>query len=265
MDLTGARVVVTGGSRGIGAALAAQFAAVGARPVVVARDARTLDEVAQRVGGVAWPADLTDRQQVSGLIGRIEAEHGPVDVLVNNAGVENVGALLEHQDAQIEALYRLNLVAPVQLCRQVLPGMLERRTGHIVNVSSLAAYSAFPGMAIYGSSKAGLTQFTAGLAADLRGRPVGTTVVELGPTSTAMLDRVLAYAPTADSFARFYQLRLLADLSAEAVARATVYAVRTGRRHVRLPRRAAVAAQLAAAPRRTTEWLLTGVAHQQRG
>ncbi|MDQ3663618.1 MAG: SDR family NAD(P)-dependent oxidoreductase [Actinomycetota bacterium] len=265
MELKGSRVMVTGGSRGIGAALAAEFAAAGAQPILIGRDPTPLEDVARRVGGVWWVADLSDRDQVSGLTGRIEAEHGPVDILVNNAGVETTGAFVDHQAGDIEALYRLNLLTPVQLSRQVLPGMLERRSGHIVNISSLAAFSAFPGMAIYGSSKAGLTQFTAGLRADLRGAPVGTTVVEIGLTTTSMMDRALAYAPVADSFARLYRLRLLADLSAEAVATATVDAVRTGRRHVRLPRRAAVAAQLASAPRRTTEWLLTGVAHQQGG
>jgi len=263
MNLEGCRVLVTGASRGIGAALAEEFGGAGACVVVLGRDAAALDDVAGRCGGVPWVADLADPAQVSGLVGRVEAAEGPVDVLVNNAGTDSVGDFADQEGAQIEALYQVNLLAPVELCRQVLLGMLERRRGQLVNISSLAAFSAFPGVAVYGSSKAGLTQFTAGLRADLRGRPVGTTLVELGPTATAMMQRMSSYGPTAESFARLYRLRLLAEVSTASAATATVEAVRTGRHHVRLPRRAAVAAQLAAAPRRTTEWLLTGISHQQ--
>lgn len=263
MNLEGCRVLVTGASRGIGAALAGRFAGAGACVVLLGRDAEALGDVAGRCGGVPWVADLADPAQVSGLVRRIEAAEGPIDVLVNNAGIENMGDFVDQEQAKTDALYRVNLLSPVELCRQVLPGMLQRRRGHVVSVSSLAAFSAFPGLAVYGSSKAGLTQFTAGLRADLRGRPVGTTLVELGPTATAMMQRMSSYAPTSDSFARLYRLGLLSEVSTTSAAAATVEAVRAGRRHVRLPRRAAVAASLAAAPRRTTEWLLTGISHQQ--
>lgn len=264
MELEGSRVLVTGASRGIGAALAEELAAAGALVVLLGRDAPALEVVAHRVDGAPLVADLADPAQVSGLVGRIEAQGGPIDVLVNNAAIDSAGEFVDLEQEQVEALYRVNLLTPVELCRQVLPGMLERGCGHIVNVSSLAAFSAFPGIAIYGSSKAGLTQFTAGLSADLRGRPVGTTIVELGPAATGMMDRVSSHQPTADSFARLHRLRLLAEVPPQSAARATVEAVRAGRRHVRLPRRAAVAAELAAAPRRTTEWLLTGISHQQK-
>ncbi|MBA2774329.1 MAG: SDR family oxidoreductase [Nocardioidaceae bacterium] len=265
MNLEGSRVLVTGASRGIGSALTTEFAAAGASVVLVGRDVAELEAVAGRTGGVAWQADLADVEQVHALVARVEAATGPLDVLVNNAGVENAGDFVEQSAAAVEGTYQLNLLTPVALCRQVLPGMLSRGRGHIVNVSSLAAFSAFPGVAVYGSSKAGLTQFTAGLRADLRGRPVGTTIAELGPVATGMLARLMEYAPTSDSFARLYRLGLVADVQPEEVAQAVVAAVRTGRRHVRLPRRTAVAAQLASSPRRTTEWLLSGVSHQQAG
>ncbi|MBA3233888.1 MAG: SDR family NAD(P)-dependent oxidoreductase [Propionibacteriales bacterium] len=263
MNVEGSRVLVTGASRGIGAALAESFAARGAEVVLVGRDVAALAEVAQRVDGVARAVDLADPVQVRGLVGEIEADLGPIDVLVNNAGVESAGSFHQLDEQTAEAVYRVNLLTPVELCRQVLPGMGGRGRGHIVNVSSLAALSAFPGLAVYGSSKAGLTQFTTGLRADLRGGPIGTTLVELGPTTTDMLGRVMSYRPTADSFARLYALKLLVEVSPRSVAQTTVEAVLVGRQHVRLPRRAAIAAQLAASPRRTTQWLLTGVAHQQ--
>ena len=265
MELGGRRVLVTGASKGIGAALAEEFSSAGARLALVARGADALQELARRFGGAAYVADLADRHQVRGLVDRIAVDGGPLDVLVNNAGVEVAGNLVDQEEDDIEALYRLNLLTPVELCRQVLPDMLTRRRGHIVNVSSLAAVSAFPGLAAYSSSKAALSHFTAGLRADLRGGPVGTTLVELGPVSTGMLDRVMTYPPSHESFERMYQLKLLADIPPRQAARAVVAAVRTGRRHVRLPRRAAFATQLVEAPRRTAEWLLTGVPHQSRG
>ena len=161
----------------------------------------------------------------------------------------------------LEAIYRVNLLTPVQLCRAVLPGMLERGRGHLVNVSSLAGVAAYPGMAAYASTKAGLTQFTEVLSLDLKGLPVGTTVVQLGPIPTDMLDHVNDYAPTRDSFDRGYKLKLIVDIPREQVAGAIVEAVRKGRSHIRLPKRAAAFPLLAEAPRRISDLLLTGVRH----
>lgn len=264
MQLEGKRVLVTGASRGIGAALALEFAEAGARLALVARESERLRDVTQRLGASSYAADLTDPDQVHGLISRIEADGGPVDVLVNNAGVETAGEFLSQDWADIESLYRLNLLTPVELCHQVLPGMLDRQSGHLVNMSSLAGVTAFPGLAAYSSSKAGLTHFTAGLRADLRGRPVKTTVVELGPVATDLLDRAKSYRPVDDSFARAYQLHVLTEIDAEVVAQEVVAAVRRDHRHVRLPKRAGLAASVAEAPRRATEWLLTGVDHQSQ-
>jgi uncharacterized protein len=262
MELSGRRVLITGASRGIGQTLAERFTAAGARVALVARSEAAIKELASDLGGTAHPADLGDRDQVDGLIARIEADGGPVDVLVNNAGVDAVGHLLGSSAEEVETSYRVNLLTPVELCRQVLPGMLERGRGHVVNVSSLSGTAVFPGLVVYSSAKAGLTHFTAGLRADLRGTPVGTTVVELGPVPTDMLGNTASYSPTADSFRRLYRLRLLVDVPRETVADDVVDAVRAGRRHVRHPRRAAAFALFGEAPRRTVELLLTGVRHR---
>ncbi|MCB1004621.1 MAG: SDR family NAD(P)-dependent oxidoreductase [Acidimicrobiales bacterium] len=262
MDLQGRRVLVTGASRGIGEATARAFAAAGATVALVARDAEALAALAAELGGTAHPADLLDRETVAGLIPAVEGEAGPVDVLVNNAGMDTVGSLVDTDPAALDAIYQLNLLTPVQLCRAVLPAMLGRGRGHLVNVSSLAGVAAYPGMAAYASTKAGLTQFTEVLALDLKGLPVGTTIVQIGPIPTDMLDHVRDYAPTRDSFDRGYRLRLLVDLPREQVADAIVDAVRRDRRHVRLPRRAAAFPLLAEAPRRISDVLLTGIRHQ---
>ncbi len=263
MELTGRRVLITGASRGIGQALAESFAAAGAHVALVARSEGPLKELADRLGGTAHPTDLGDREQTVGLIDRIEGDVGPIDVLVNNAGVDLAGSFLTNTSGDIEFLFRVNLLTPIELCHQAIPRMLERGGGHVVNVSSYAGTAVFPGLVPYSSSKAGLSQFTSGLRADLRGKPIGTTLVELGPIPTEMLSHVGDYGPTNDSFGRFYKLHLLVDVPKEKVAADVVDAVRKGRRHVRHPKRAMAFPLLTESPRRTVELLLSGVRHQE--
>ncbi|MCU1468402.1 MAG: short-chain dehydrogenase, partial [Actinomycetia bacterium] len=162
MKLSGARVVVTGASRGIGKALATEATARGARVVLVARSAEPLEKLAAELGGEAYPADLTDAAAIEPLVRTIEAG-GPIDVLVNNAGVDLAGDLVGLSSAAIAGLVDLNLTAPILLSRAVLTGMRTRDHGSIVNVSSLAGTNALPGLAPYSASKAGLSHFTAGL------------------------------------------------------------------------------------------------------
>jgi short-subunit dehydrogenase len=142
--------------------------------------------------------------------------------------------------------------------------MLRRGGGHIVNISSIAGCAVLPGLVSYCASKAALSHFTAGLRADLRGMPIGTTLVELGPIPTDMLAETEDYEPTAKSFERFYRTRLLVQVPREKVADKVVEAVRRGRRHVRIPKRAVLFPSLSEAPRRTVELLLTGVPHQAK-
>ncbi len=264
MQVRGAHVLITGASRGIGEATAVAFADAGARVALVARTAGPLTELADRLGGTAHPTDLSDRTAVAGLVARVEAAAGPIDVLVNNAGLGDPGLFTEQTDAHDEATVAVNLLAPMSLSRQVIPGMIERGRGHIVNVSSLAGVVVFPGLVTYSTTKAALSQFTAGLRADLRGLPVGTTLVELGPVPTDMLDDVQSYAPTNDSFRRAALLQLSADVPRTTVARELVRAVQRDRAHVRLPRRSLPFAELVEAPRRIAEVLLTGIDHRER-
>src|SRR5262249_43989198 len=186
VELRDALVLVTGASRGIGLATAEAFAARGARLVLVARDTPALQEAAARLGATALPADLADPAALDGLV----AKAGDVDVLVNNAGIDVSKPLWEHTAEDIQRLMQINLVTPIELTRQALPGMVQRRRGHIANVSSLAGVVSLPGFASYGASKAGLTHFTASLAADLRGTGVGVTVVEAGPVRSDFLESV---------------------------------------------------------------------------
>lgn len=260
MNLSDAHVVITGASRGLGAALADQFAARGARLTLVARSVTALEDVAARTGGRALPADLADPAQVAGLIARIEAEWGPVDVLVNNAGIDLTGAFMDMAPDDIERMVRLNAITVADLTRQVLPGMVARGRGHVLQVSSLAGTGTFPGITVYAATKAFVTHMAAGVRLELKGLPVGLTVVETGLiTPTDMADSVLSYEPTRASFRRFYRLGLLADADVHKVAAKAVRAVETGKRSVRMPARAFLFPMLTNAPRRMVEMLLPGV------
>jgi uncharacterized protein len=260
MDLTDRHVVITGASRGIGAALADEFAHRGARLTLVARSVPALEQVAARTGALVHAADLAEAEQVQGLIARIEAEGGPVDVLVNNAGIDLTGAFTEMAFDDIDRMVRLNAIAVADLTRQVLPGMVERGRGHVVQMSSLAGAGTFPGISVYGATKAFVTHMTAGIRLEMKGLPVGLTVVETGlVTPTDMADSVLSYPPTDASFRRFYRLGLLADAPVAKVAAKTVRAVENGTRSVRMPARAFLFPMLTNMPRRLVEVFLVGV------
>jgi short-subunit dehydrogenase len=153
----------------------------------------------------------------------------------------------------------VNLLAPMLLSRAVLPGMLARGRGQIVNVSSLAGTNALPGVAPYSASKAGLTHFSAGLRAELKGTPVVTTLAEIGPVESSMMSHLWAHPPTARALRRLRMLRLEVDLDMGRVVDALTDAIEHDRRHLRMPKRDALFPMCAEAPRRLTEWLLAGV------
>jgi uncharacterized protein len=250
--------VITGASRGLGAALATRLAARGAHLALVARSAEPLAKLAADLGGAAYPADLEDLDHLDELVTRIAAD-GPIDVLVNNAGLDLTGRLAELPADQIRALFTVNLIAPVLLSRAVIPRMRAQGHGHVVNVSSLAGTNALPGVAPYAASKAGLSHFTAGLRAELKGTGITTTLAEIGTIESTMMDSLRAHEPTRRALARLETLHLVRDLAMDDVADALVRAIDERRRHVRLPRRDAAFPLLTEAPRRLTEWLLAGV------
>jgi short-subunit dehydrogenase len=264
MELRGKRVLITGASRGIGESLTHAFAGVGAVVALVARSENAIQTLAAELGGTAHPADLANPTQVATLIQRVEDEAGPVDVLVNNAGLDAAGGFADAPGDELRQVAEVNYLAPAELCRQAIPRMLRRGGGHIVNISSGAGSLVLPGLVMYSASKAALSHFTSGLRADFRGLPIRTTLVELGPVRTDMLAHMVEYEPTAKSFERAYLLRLTVKLPRERVAEKVVRAVQKDRRHVRVPKRTAVFPLMVEAPRRATEILLTGVPHQSK-
>jgi uncharacterized protein len=261
MDLNGARIVITGGSRGIGEAIARDLAKAGAHLALVARNAELLETVAASLPhAVAVTADLSDQEAIRGLIGRCEvALGGPIDVLINNAGVDEVGYFADTTADDIVRIHQINLLAPIELCRQALVGMRARGKGHIVNVSSMAGSVGFTGMSLYCSTKAGLSNFTGILRRELANTGVGLTIVELGPVPTDMIDHLNTYPPVERSFTRFRRLQLLPNVPRERVAKEVVAAIENGRQCIRLPKRASLFPMARAFPQRAVNLLIRGI------
>ena len=257
-------VLLTGATGTIGRRLAEQLVERGARVTLVARSVQPLEDLARGVGGHPEPADLTDPGAPAALLAGAERRDGPVDVVVHNAAVETVGRLDELEDGDVERTVALNLTAPLALTRLLLPGMLARGSGHVVMVSSLAGVATFPGLGVYGATKAGLTHAAAALRIELDGTGVGTTVAELGPVVSTMMDRARRHPDSGASFARAERLRGLRELDPGEVARAVVDAVEAGRPVVRLPRRAAPLAAMSALPRDLVRLVVGGSARPRR-
>ena len=183
-------VAVTGASSGIGEAIAREFARAGDKVTLVARRRELLDKLAAELGGSPHVVtkDLSDPATAADWIAAAEAVHGPIDVLVNNAGIENSGTFEDSDEAHALKLFRTNLETPAVLARRLVPAMVARRSGTIVNVASVAAYAAMPLMSWYGASKAGFASFSETLRAELRGTGVNLVTVYPGPVKTAMGD-----------------------------------------------------------------------------
>jgi short-subunit dehydrogenase len=164
--------VVTGGSSGIGAATARALAAAGWRCVLVARRRELLEGVAAEIGGVAEPCDLLDRDAVVALGSRLVDEHGPIGMLVNNAGALSRGTFLEISDEELEQTTRLNYLAGVWLTHSLLPGLLRAGGAHVVNVASISGTIAFPAGTAYSASKHAQVAFSRSLRAALRTKGV---------------------------------------------------------------------------------------------
>ena len=258
MDLRNQRVVVTGASRGIGAEIAKQFAAKGATVALVARSVSELEKLAADIGGRAYPADLANRAERDALIPGIEKD-GPIDVLVNNAGLLDTVSFLAIAPSDIDAIIDVNLHAPVQLARAVLPSMVARGHGKIVDISSMGGASCTPGVATYSATKAGLSHFNACLRAEIGGTGVSSLIVELGPVDTEMEAMLHSHGPTHRSMVRLRALRLIRHLPPERVAAAVVHAVEKDRTYLRMPKRAAAFPIIATLPRQFGRVLLAGV------
>jgi NAD(P)-dependent dehydrogenase (short-subunit alcohol dehydrogenase family) len=200
-SLEGKHVLVTGGSSGIGAALAEGFARAGATVGICARRADRLDEVLARVrehapDSRAWTVDLSELDGVAAFAKRVEDDLGGVDVLVNNAGIPKRRKVPDLTADVVESVMAINYFSPIRLTLALLPG-IEARGGRIVNISSVAARLGPPAEAAYAASKAAVTAWSESMQVDLgiAGSPVKVHVVNPG-----VFDTELFHLPDNDAF-----------------------------------------------------------------
>ncbi len=190
-ELEGKRVLVTGASSGIGAGLAEGFARAGATVGICARRQDRLAEVLERCrahapGSAMWVADLADPAQVDRLAAQAVEELGGVDVLVNNAGIPKRRHVTRLDMGTVESVMNINFLSPVRLTLALLPQMLERGDGRIVNVSSVAATLSSPGESAYDASKSALAVFTEAMQIDLWSSGLRVLVVYPGVVDTEL-------------------------------------------------------------------------------
>ena len=223
-QLNGMVVLLTGGSRGIGPIVAEALAKRGANIALAARSKSGLTEVATRLrelGSVAlaMPIDLSQPSQREELVADVLKKFGKIDILINNAGLETEGAYTELSWSSIRETIEVNLIAPMSLTHLVLPEMLKRKTGHIVNIASIAAKSGAPYAATYSGTKAGLAEWTRALRLELADTGVHFSTIFPG------------YVREVGMFAKFGMRSpwLIGSCAPSQVAKAVVQAIETGR------------------------------------
>jgi short-subunit dehydrogenase len=236
--------LVTGASRGIGEATAHELAARGYALVLAARSVEPLQHVAAdliRAGAsaLAVPTDMSRMAEVERLARIALAQFGRVDVVVQNAGVGGSGkTLLDLEDAQVDALLDTNLTAPILLTRLLLPQMIERGSGSIIFIASVAGSIGLPTSTIYSASKFGLRGFALGLRREVGHKGVGVSIISPGFIETAMTEH----------------LRTIPMAQPELVARAIANAIKRPRREQFVPGYYRLLVSL----ERSAPWLLDG-------
>lgn len=225
IPLRGAVVAITGGARGIGLETARAFVEQGAMVCIGDIDAEAAEAAARELGprAAAWKLDVGERASIEAFVDRIEEHVGPIDVFVNNAGVMPTGPFLQESDAAMRAAFRVNFEGPALAMKVILPRMIRRRRGHVVNVASLAGKFSVPWMASYVGSKHGIV----GLTSAVRGELDGTGVTLSAVLPTAVDTRLSSGLSHRGLLAR----------KPRHVARAIVRSVRTRSPEVVVPRR----------------------------
>ncbi len=202
-DLQGKRAFLTGAASGIGRALSIELARAGTHLFLVDVDEAGLTDVAAQASELGVDVqdevcDLTDRRQISGAIQRA-LTRGPIDLLVNNAGVAFYGPTETMSEQQWDQLLSVNLLAPVHITRELLPQLLSRPDSHIVNMCSISGLVAGGRFAAYHVSKFGLVGFTEALRAEYGRRGLGVTAVCPGPSRTNLYRSAVSGRPSRQS------------------------------------------------------------------
>ncbi len=198
-ELKGSAALVTGGSRGIGLAIARSLAEGGARVAVISRDERRSEAAAGSLAGdghLGCRCDVSDEAEVRETVQAVEASLGPIDILVNNAGITRDNLLLRMRDEEWDEVMDVNLKGTFILTRTVARGMMKRRNGCIINISSVVGLTGNAGQANYAASKAGLLGFTKSVARELASRGVRCNAIAPGFIETDMTAELTETAVT---------------------------------------------------------------------
>jgi 3-oxoacyl-[acyl-carrier protein] reductase len=195
-ELEGQVALVTGGGRGIGRLIARELASAGMRVAVAARSAGQVEEAANEIDGLAVTADVSKQEDVGAMTATVERELGPIDLLVNNAGVAPSRTLPWEEDpADWWRVFEINVLGAYLCCRAVLPGMIERGRGRIVNTGSGASYLPLGGPSAYGASKAALGRFGELLAGQVADLGIAVFTISPGLVRTEMTEAFGDNAP----------------------------------------------------------------------
>ena len=224
-NLSGSVVAITGAARGIGRATAAALVREGARVAIGDLDVELARRTASELGGgtQAFELNVADRGSFARFLEQVESQLGPVDVLVNNAGIMPVGLFLDEDDASAARQIDINLHGVVFGCKLALPGMLSRGRGHIVNIASSAGKAGIPGIATYSATKHAVVGLSEAIRAETFDTPIEVTVVMPGVVNTELQLGVK-------------RLRGLKTVEPEDVADAIVAALRVPRFEVYVPK-----------------------------
>jgi len=178
--------VVTGAGRGIGRAIAIELGKLGAKVVVASRNRSEIEETGKAIGANAsvLPTNVRKKDELERLFEQVAAAVGPVDILVNAAGLGIFGPVVNFKDEDFETLIETNLRGIFFTCRYVLPSMIERKRGHIINIASIAGKVGSANRAVYCASKFGVVGFTESLAEEVRQYGVRASVICPGSTDT---------------------------------------------------------------------------------
>ena len=231
MDFKDKIVLITGTSSGIGQEAAREFAKKGAKLILVARRKQKLDELEKELKKfnieiMTCPCDISDKSQVKKMSKEVLQKFGSIDILVNNAGFAIYGSVSDLTIEEIESQMATNYFGMVYCIKNFLPSMTERKSGHIVNVASVAASFGLPGIAPYCASKFAMLGFSEGLKHELKGTGIGITVVSPIMVRTDFFDhpsfeKMPKYSPT--------------SLSAKTVAKAILRAANSPRLEIIVP------------------------------
>jgi 3-oxoacyl-[acyl-carrier protein] reductase len=193
-DLSNQTALVTGASGGIGGAIARALHAQGARVMVAGTRRHALDTLADELGEGAHIglADFADPAAADRLVKEAETAMGRIDILVNNAGVTRDALALRMDDESWRAVIEVNLTAAFRLTRAVLPGMIRRRSGRVIGVTSVVAITGNPGQANYAAAKAAMIGMSKSIAAEIAGRGITVNCIAPGAITTAMTEKLTA-------------------------------------------------------------------------